>query len=103
MKKIITPVLLLSLMLSTISPVQNVESATKLSLSHTKCSMEVGESKKVKATKVVTWKTSNKKIVKIKKLSSKKAKITAKKAGMVLITVTSDSGLEDSCLIKIDE
>ena len=88
MKKIITPVLLLSLMLSTISPVQNVESATKLSLSHTKCSMEVGESKKVKATKVVTWKTSNKKIVKIKKLSSKKAKITAKKAGSCIVTAT---------------
>lgn len=35
-------------------------------------------------------------------INSKTGEITAKKSGMVLITVTSDSGLEDSCLIKID-
>ena len=39
----------------------------------------------------------------VAEIDSRTGKITAKKAGMVLITVTSDSGLEDSCLIKIDE
>ena len=35
-------------------------------------------------------------------INSKTGEITAKKSGMVLVTVISDSGLEDSCLIKID-
>ena len=39
----------------------------------------------------------------VAEIDSRTGKITAKKAGMVLITVTSDSGLEDSCLIEIDE
>ncbi|MBQ2815483.1 MAG: hypothetical protein IJE65_02290 [Clostridia bacterium] len=39
----------------------------------------------------------------VAEIDSRTGKITAKKAGMVLITVTSDLGLEDSCLIKIDE
>ena len=38
----------------------------------------------------------------VAEIDSKTGEIRAKKSGMVLITVTSDSGLEDSCLIKID-
>ena len=39
----------------------------------------------------------------VAEIDSKTGEIRAKKSGMVLITVTSDSGLEDSCLIEIDE
>lgn len=46
------------------------------------------------------WKCNDTSVAEI---DSKTGEIRAKKAGMVLITVTSDSGLEDSCLIKIDE
>ncbi|MBQ3563585.1 MAG: hypothetical protein IJA21_03140 [Clostridia bacterium] len=45
------------------------------------------------------WKCNDTSIATI---NSKTGEITAKKSGMVLVTVTSDSGLEDSCLIKID-
>ena len=45
------------------------------------------------------WKCNDTSIAKI---NSKTGEITAKRSGMVLVTVISDSGLEDSCLIKID-
>ena len=46
------------------------------------------------------WKCNDTSVAEI---DSKTGEIRAKKSGMVLITVTSDSGLEDSCLIEIDE
>ena len=46
------------------------------------------------------WKCNDTSVAEI---GSKTGEIRAKKSGMVLITVTSDSGLEDSCLIEIDE
>lgn len=90
MKKIITPVLVLSLTLATVSPAQNAQAATKLSLSKSKITMTVGTSKTVSANKKVTWKTSNKKIATVKKVATKKAKISAKKAGSCKITATYD-------------
>ena len=86
MRKNIARVLLLSLTLSAISPMQDADAATKLTLSNKSISIKVGATKTVKANKTVKWKTSNKKIATVKKLSKKKAKITAKKAGSCKIT-----------------
>lgn len=86
MRKNIARVLLLSLSLSAISPMQDANAATKLTLSNKSISIKVGATKTIKANKTVTWKTSNKKIATVKKLSKKKAKITAKKAGSCKIT-----------------
>lgn len=88
MKKIITPALVLSLTLATISPAQDVQAATKLSLSKSNITMTVGTSKTVSANKKVTWKTSSKKVATVKKVGTKKAKISAKKAGSCKITAT---------------
>ncbi len=88
MKKLMTPILLLSLTFSAIFPVSNADAATKLTLSSNKLSMKVGATKTVKANKSVTWKSSNKKIATVKKLTAKKAKITAKKAGSCKIKAT---------------
>ena len=51
--------------------------------------LTVGGSKTVSANKAVTWKSSNAKIAKVKKVTKKKAKITAKKKGNCIITVKS--------------
>lgn len=88
MKKLITPVLLLSLSLSSIFPMQHTQAATKLSLSKTKITMTVGTNKTVKANKKVTWKSSDKKVATVKKLTASKATISAKKAGSCKITAT---------------
>ena len=88
MKKSIAKVLLLSLTLSAFSPMTSADAATKLTLSRSKLSMKVGATKTVKANKSVTWKSSNKKIATVKKLTAKKATITAKKAGSCKIKAT---------------
>ena len=88
MRKNIARVLLMSLTLSAISPMQDAQAASKITLSNKSLSMKVGATKTVKANKAVKWKTSNKKIATVKKLSTKKAKITAKKAGSCKITAT---------------
>lgn len=74
----------------------------KVSLNITEISLTVGKTKQLKATMaagdaVVSWKTSNKKIVTI----SSTGKLTAKTAGTASITVTLKSGITASCKVKV--
>lgn len=62
------------------------QAATKLQVSVSKCTLQVGKTKTVSANKKVTWKSSNKKVATVKKITGKKAKITAKKKGTCKIT-----------------
>ena len=101
MKKSIAKVLLLSLTLSAFSPMTSADAATKLTLSRSKLSMKVGATKTVKANKSVTWKSSNKKIATVKKLTAKKATITAKKAGSCKIKAT--AGKKTAVMISVRE
>ena len=57
------------------------QAATKLKVSVSKCVLKVGQTKTISANKKVTWKSSDKKVVAVKKVNGKKAKITAKKKG----------------------
>ena len=88
MKKNIVPVLLLSMTLSAISPVADTQAASNLTLSKSKITLTSGTSTTVNANKTVKWKSSNPKIATVKKLSAKKAKISAKKVGTCKITAT---------------
>lgn len=78
--------LVLSLTAATISPAQDAQAATKLSLSKSKITMTAGTTKTVSANKKVSWKTSDKKVATVKKVSAKKGKISARKAGKCKIT-----------------
>ena len=64
------------------------QAATKLKVSVSKCTLQVGKTKTVSANKKVTWKSSNKKVATVKKINGKKAKITAKKKGTCKITAS---------------
>lgn len=57
------------------------QAATKLKVSVSKCVLKVGQTKTISANKKVTWKSSDKKVVAVKKVNGKKVKITAKKKG----------------------
>lgn len=92
-------------------PTSTMQAATKkvsaIKLNATKKTMFVGETatlkvKKVtpaKGSKVVTWKSSNKKVASV----TAKGKVTAKKAGMVKITATSKSNkkVKATCTIMV--
>lgn len=91
-KKLLASALLATTTMFMLQPMDsNIEAATKLKLSSTKLTMTIGTSKCVSASQKVSWKTSNKKIATVKKLTGKKAKITAKKAGTCKIIVTAGS------------
>ncbi|MBD5089644.1 MAG: hypothetical protein HDT30_12705 [Clostridiales bacterium] len=85
MKKISTMILAITLVVTSVN-VNGVYAATKLKMSSSKITLTVGKEKTVKANKKVTWKTSNKKIVTVKKVTSKKAKLRAVKSGTCKIT-----------------
>lgn len=88
-KKLLASALLATTTMFMLQPMDsNIEAATKLKLSSTKLTMTIGTSKCVSASQKVSWKTSNKKIATVKKLTGKKAKIKAKKAGTCKIIVT---------------
>lgn len=91
MKKssLLASTLALTLAIGCFTPASNADAANKLSLSTKTVTLKVNKSKTVSANKKVTWKSSNKKIAKVKKVSSKKAKITALLAGSCKITATS--------------
>lgn len=91
-KKLLASALLATTTMFMLQPMDsNIEAATKLKLSSTKLTMTIGTSKCVSASQKVSWKTSNKKIATVKKLTGKKAKIKAKKAGTCKIIVTAGS------------
>lgn len=91
MKKssLLASTLAITLAIGCLTPASNADAASKLSLSTKKVTLKVSKSTTVHANKKVTWKSSNAKIAKVKKLSNKKAKITAKAAGSCKITATS--------------
>lgn len=88
MKKssLLASTLALTLAISSLTPTSAANATSKLTLSTKKVTLNVNKSTTVSANKKVTWKTSNKKIAQIKKLSNQKAKITAKKSGSCKIT-----------------
>lgn len=88
MKKMLCNIVAATMLTTCIAPnATAVEAATKLKVSASKVILTVGKTKVVTANKKVTWKSSNKKIAKVKKMNGKKAKITAVKNGTCEIVV----------------
>lgn len=77
--------------------------AKKVTLNKTKLTMEKGASKTLKATMTkdstdkLKWKSSDTKIVKV----SSKGKLTAKRSGSAVITVTTTSGKTAKCEVNV--
>ena len=89
-KKIIASLMAASVVATTLATTQPtlVQAATKLKVSVTKCTLQVGKTKKISANKKVTWKSSDKKVATVKKVNGKKATITALKKGTCKITAS---------------
>jgi len=76
-------------------------------LSSNKATLKVGEIIKLKATlkpknvtdKTITWKSSNKKVATV----DKNGKVTAKKKGTCVITVTIANGKKAKCKITVNK
>lgn len=77
MKKTLGMTMLVCLLVTGLGYCEMAKASTKLSVSSTNVVLIKGKSKLIKANKTVTWSSSNKKIAKVKKISNKKAKITA--------------------------
>ena len=88
LKKLIICILCVICTLVTFTPV-NANAATKVTLSNTKITLKLGNTKVLKlknAKGKVTWKTSNAKVVSIKKKDATSITLTPKKQGKVTIT-----------------
>lgn len=90
--KIILCILCVICTLVTFTPI-NANAATKVALSNTKITLKLGNTKVLKlknAKGKVTWKTSNAKVVSIKKKDATSITLTPKKQGNVTITATNN-------------
>ena len=88
LKKFIICILCVICTLITFTPV-NANAATKVTLSNTKITLKLGNTKVLKlknAKGKVTWKTSNAKVVSIKKKDASSITLVPKKQGKVTIT-----------------
>lgn len=92
LKKLIICILCVICTLITFTPV-NANATTKVTLSNTKITLRLGNTKVLKlknAKGKVTWKTSNAKVVSIKKKDATSITLTPKKQGKVTITATNN-------------
>ena len=92
LKKLIICMLCVICTLITFTPI-NANAATKVTLSNTKITLRLGNTKVLKlknAKGKVTWKTSNAKVVSIKKKDATSITLTPKKQGKVTITATNN-------------
>ena len=92
LKKLIICMLCVICTLVTFTPV-NTNAATKVTLSNTKITLKLGNTKVLKlknAKGKVKWKTSNAKVVSIKKKDATSITLTPKKQGKVTITATNN-------------
>ena len=92
LKKFIICILCVICTLVTFTPV-NANAATKVTLSNTKITLKLGNTKVLKlknAKGKVTWKSSNAKVVSIKKKDATSITLTPKKQGKVTITATNN-------------
>ena len=92
LKELIVCILCVICTLVTFTPV-NANAATKVTLSNTKITLKLGNTKVLKlknAKGKVTWKTSNAKVVSIKKKDATSITLTPKKQGKVTITATNN-------------
>ena len=92
LKKLIICMLCVICTLVTFTPV-NTNAATKVTLSNTKITLKLGNTKVLKlknAKGKVKWKTSNAKVVSIKKKDATSITLTSKKQGKVTITATNN-------------
>ena len=92
LKKLIICMLCVICTLVTFTPV-NTNAATKVILSNTKITLKLGNTKVLKlknAKGKVTWKSSNAKVVSIKKKDATSIALTPKKQGKVTITATNN-------------
>lgn len=92
LKKLIICMLCVICTLITFTPV-NANAATKVTLSNTKITLKLGNTKVLKlknAKGKVTWKTSNAKVVSIKKKDATSITLTPKKQGNVTIVATNN-------------
>lgn len=87
-KKAIASLVVASVVATTLTTTQPTitQAATNLKVSVSKCTLQVGKTKTLSANKKVTWKSSDKSVVTVKKVNGKKAKITAKKKGTCNVT-----------------
>ena len=92
LRKFIICILCVICTLITFTPV-NANAATKVTLSNTKITLKLGNTKVLKlknAKGKVTWKTSNAKVVSIKKKDASSITLVPKKQGKVTITATNN-------------
>ena len=92
LKKLVICMLCVICTLITLTPV-NANAATKVTLSNTKITLKLGNTKVLKlknAKGKVTWKTSNAKVVSIKKKDATSITLTPKKQGKVTIIATNN-------------
>lgn len=92
LKKLIICILCVICTLVTFTPI-NANATTKVTLSNTKITLRLGNTKVLKlknAKGKVTWKTSNAKVVSIKKKDATSITLTPKKQGKVTITATNN-------------
>ena len=92
LKKLIICMLCVICTLITFTPV-NANATTKVTLSNTKITLRLGNTKVLKlknAKGKVTWKSSNAKVVSIKKKDATSITLTPKKQGNVTITATNN-------------
>ena len=92
LKNLVICILCVICTLVTFTPI-NANAATKVTLSNTKITLRLGNTKVLKlknAKGKVTWKTSNAKVVSIKKKDATSITLTPKKQGKVTITATNN-------------
>ena len=77
-----------------------ISAASKVKMSESEITLEVGKTKKLKlkGAKNVKWKSNDKTIATV----TKKGKVKAKKAGTCIVYATSDDGL-DYCIVNVTE
>lgn len=102
MRKFVSKVLLVSVLVSTLGCNLNVEAASKkVKLNNTSVSIEVGKTYKLKLlkAKAKSWSSSNKKIAKV----TKSGKVKAIKKGTCKITVKTTKGKKLSCKVTVKQ
>ena len=103
LKKLIICMLCVICTLVAFTPV-NANAATKVTLSNTKITLKLGNTKVLKlknAKGKVTWKSSNAKVVSIKKKDATSITLTPKKQGKVTITATNNKKTY-TCKVNVD-
>ncbi|MCR5797434.1 MAG: glycoside hydrolase 43 family protein [Eubacterium sp.] len=110
-KRQLSKMCILAIATSTICNATFINASGGIKLSRTKLTMKVGQISKlrVKGTRVkkVSWKTSKRRIVSIKKVGKKVVKVTAKKPGTAVITakikLSGGSMKIKKCKVKINK